>query len=111
MDFSKSGVGAGSVYESCQRRGISRRRFLQFCSAVTATLALPSGYAKVVAEALTQKRKPTVVWLEYQDCAGCTESMLRSASPTIEDIVLEAPLPPECNTLLSALSAVSSHAQ
>lgn len=30
---------------------------------------------------------------------------------TGEDIVLEAPLPPECNTLLSALSAVSSHAQ
>ena len=90
MDFTKSDVGAGSVYDACQRRGVSRRRFLQFCSAMTATLALPSGYAKVVAEALTQKRKPTVVWLEYQDCAGCTESMLRSASPTIEDIVLEA---------------------
>lgn len=30
---------------------------------------------------------------------------------TGEDIVLEAPLPPECDTLLSALSAVSSRAQ
>jgi 23S rRNA pseudouridine955/2504/2580 synthase len=28
-----------------------------------------------------------------------------------EDIVLEAPLPPECDTLLSALSAVSSAAK
>lgn len=57
---------------------------------MTATLALPSSYVKVVAAALTEKRRPTVVWLEYQDCAGCTESMLRSAHPTIEDIVLEA---------------------
>ncbi|MBI2734696.1 MAG: RluA family pseudouridine synthase [Aquabacterium sp.] len=30
---------------------------------------------------------------------------------TGEDIILEAPLPPECNTLLSALSAVSSGAR
>ncbi|ACO32416.1 MULTISPECIES: hydrogenase small subunit [Acidobacterium] len=90
MDLPVHSADQGSVYEACQRRGISRRRFLQFCSAITATLALPSGYAKVVAAALTEKRKPTVVWLEYQDCAGCTESMLRSAHPTIEDIVLEA---------------------
>ncbi len=90
MDFSSSQPDGGSVYDACRRRGISRRRFLQFCSVMTGTLALPSGYAKVVASALTQKRKPTLVWLEYQDCAGCTESMLRSANPTIEDIVLEA---------------------
>ena len=30
-----------------------------------------------------------MVWLEFQDCAGNTESMLRSPHPTIEDIVLE----------------------
>lgn len=89
MEMSSSHAGGESVYDACRRRGISRRRFLQFCSAITATLALPSGYAEVVASALTQKRKPTVVWLEYQDCAGCTESMLRSADPSIEDIVLE----------------------
>ena len=37
----------------------------------------------------SQKRKPVMVWLEFQDCAGNTESMLRSPHPTIEDIVLE----------------------
>jgi hydrogenase small subunit len=44
----------------------------------------------VVAKALTQKKKPALVWLEFQDCAGNTESMLRSAHPTVEDLVLEA---------------------
>jgi hydrogenase small subunit len=54
------------------------------------TLALPSSYARNIAAALSAKRKPTLVWLEFQDCAGNTESMLRSPHPTIEDIVLEA---------------------
>jgi hydrogenase small subunit len=80
----------GSVLGLCRSRGISRRRFLEFCSAVTATLALPSSYAQVVAAALSQKKKPVLVWLEFQDCAGNTESMLRSSHPTVEDLVLEA---------------------
>ena len=70
-----------SVLEVCKRRGISRRQFLEYCAAVTATLALPSTYATAVAQALGQKRKPVLVWLEFQDCAGNTESMLRSSHP------------------------------
>ena len=36
-----------------------------------------------------QKQKPVLVWLEFQDCAGNTESMLRSSHPEIADIVLD----------------------
>ena len=78
-----------SVLEVCKKRGISRRQFLEYCTAVTATLALPSTYATAVAQALGQKRKPVLVWLEFQDCAGNTESMLRSSHPTVEEVVLE----------------------
>ena len=78
-----------SVLETCERRGISRRRFMEFCGTMAATLALPTSYAQNIAAALGQKRKPVLVWLEFQDCAGNTESMLRSPHPTIEDIVLE----------------------
>lgn len=79
----------GSIFDVCQRRGVSRRRFLEFCAAVTGTLALPASYAQTVAEALTTKKKPTLVWLEFQDCAGNSESMLRASHPTVEEIVLE----------------------
>ena len=79
-----------SVFELCRSRGISRRRFFEYCAAVTTTLALPPSYAQVVAKALGQKKKPVLVWLEFQDCAGNTESMLRSSHPTVEDLVLEA---------------------
>jgi hydrogenase small subunit len=78
-----------SVLDVCRRRGVSRRTFLEYCAAVTATLALPASYAQTVADALSTKRKPVLVWLEFQDCAGNTESMLRSSHPTVEDIVLE----------------------
>jgi hydrogenase small subunit len=75
--------------EALESRGVSRREFLGFCSAVLATLALPQRYLGQVAEALTKATRPVVVWLEFQDCAGNTESVLRSSDPTVADIVLD----------------------
>ncbi|MCL6552161.1 MAG: twin-arginine translocation signal domain-containing protein [Firmicutes bacterium] len=71
------------------RYGISRRPFLQFCTAMAATLALPERYAARIARALAQTRRPALVWLEFQDCAGCTESFLRASRPSVADLVLE----------------------
>ncbi|MDE3154625.1 MAG: hydrogenase small subunit [Acidobacteriota bacterium] len=78
-----------SLPEALALRGVSRRRFIEFCGAMVATLALPSHYIDQVVQALDKKRKPVMVWLEFQDCAGNTESMLRSADPPIADIVLD----------------------
>ncbi|HSD11593.1 MAG TPA: hydrogenase small subunit [Candidatus Binatia bacterium] len=72
-----------------QERGVSRRAFLRFCAAVTATLALPERYMMRVAHALETVRRPALVWLEFQDCAGCTESFLRASRPSIGDIALD----------------------
>ncbi len=71
-------------------QGISRRRFLGFASAMTALLALPASMTPRIVNALETKPKPTVIWMEFQDCAGNTESMLRSSHPAIADIVLDA---------------------
>jgi hydrogenase small subunit len=70
-------------------RGISRRDLLQFCKLMVATLALPSRYVAQVAKALQQTTRPVLVWLEFQDCAGNSESMLRSSDPPVADIVLD----------------------
>ena len=70
-------------------RQVSRRDFVKFCTIVAGTLALPSGLAPRIAEALEKAKKPTVVWLEYQDCAGCTESLLRANRPTIGELILD----------------------
>jgi hydrogenase small subunit len=56
---------------------------------MVATLVLPPRYLGAVMDALSRKDRPVLVWLEFQDCAGNTESMLRSSDPPVVDIVLE----------------------
>ena len=71
------------------RRGISRRDFIRYCGAVVATLALPTQAIDRVARALATTIRPPLVWLEFQDCTGDTESFLRTSSPGIDDLLLE----------------------
>ena len=70
-------------------RGVSRREFLAYCAEMTAILGLASTMAPRVAAALAAIKRPSVVWLSLQECTGCTESVLRTASPTIGDLVLD----------------------
>lgn len=78
-----------TIYEGLVRKGVSRRDFLKFCATTAAVLGLSSSYVPKIAEAMEKKAKPVVVWLEYQDCAGCSESILRASKPTIGQIVLD----------------------
>jgi hydrogenase small subunit len=77
------------VWTALDRRGVSRRDFLRFCSVMTAALALPLSFAPRVVKALETARRPSLVWLEFQDCAGNTESALRASHPSFADIVLD----------------------
>jgi hydrogenase small subunit len=78
-----------TVVDALLRRGVSRRRFLQFCTAMAGALAMPLAYGPRIAKALESAPKPVLVWLEFQDCAGNTESMLRSSHPDVAEVVLE----------------------
>lgn len=71
------------------KRGLDRRAFLAFCGTMAATLALPESYAPAIAKALTTAKRPVLVWLEFQDCAGCTESFLRASNPDVGALVLD----------------------
>jgi len=68
---------------------ISRRDFIRFCTAVTATLGLPIGMSKLIAQTIENPKRPPVIWLHFQECTGCTESLLRATHPTIEHLVLD----------------------
>lgn len=79
---------SGNLEQELERRGVTRRDFMKFCSAMAATLVLPTRYVERIADALAAAPRPPLVWLEFQDCAGCTESFLRASRPTVADIVL-----------------------
>ena len=70
---------------------ISRRGLLKFCSAMVSMLALPAGVVPAFAEQLNKalSRRPSVIWLSFQECTGCTESFTRSHAPTIESLIFD----------------------
>jgi len=78
-----------SIAEELAVRGITRREFLKFCTIMAGVLALPVDRAAKIARALETARRPAVVWLEFQDCAGCTESLLRANRPSVAELVLD----------------------
>lgn len=71
------------------RFGLPRRKFLQMCAGITAAMGLPASATGAVANAIAQARRPSVIWLHFQECTGCTESLLRAEHPTIEKLILE----------------------
>jgi len=79
-----------SLGEYLQAQGVSRRGFLKFCSATASMMALPPSALAQVADALANARRPSVIWLSFQECTGCTESLTRSHAPTVESLIFDA---------------------
>jgi hydrogenase small subunit len=71
------------------QRGISRRAFLKFCAMAASLLALPPGAARLLAAGLDKGKRLPAVWLSFQECTGCTESLTRSSAPSIERLLFE----------------------
>lgn len=67
--------------------GIKRRSFLGWVSATTAALMLPPMFEPMVAQAATLLNRVPVLWIEGQSCRGNSEALLRSAGPTIDDLL------------------------
>jgi hydrogenase small subunit len=79
-----------TVGEALRARGVSRRGFLKFCAATASMMALPPTMVSKVAAAIESARRPSVIWLPFQECTGCTESLTRSHTPTVEGLIFDA---------------------
>lgn len=78
------------AWEEIISKEISRRDFMKLCAAVTAMFSLPPSFSKKVAYAAEEAmKKPPVIWLEGQDCAGCSESFLATMNPSVAELVLD----------------------
>jgi hydrogenase small subunit len=85
------------------RTSVNRRGFLKFCGLMAATLALPRIYTQRIATALSTAQRLPVIWLEFQDCTGDTESFLR-ASPIPNPIEGDDTMPGLVDILLDLIS-------
>jgi hydrogenase small subunit len=67
----------------------TRRDFLHLCTAATALMGLPASWVGQVTQAAESAEKPAVIWLHFQECTGCSESLLRSSHPSVSSLILD----------------------
>ena len=79
-----------AFYQRLAEKGVSRRDFMKYCTFLTATMGLSSSFVPKVAEVFAApKQRPAVIWLHFGECTGCSESVLRSQYPYVDELVLE----------------------
>jgi len=82
-----------TIAEHLERAGVSRRSFIQLCTTLmmTAPISLSltqKATAWEVAKAVGKAKRPSVIWLHFQDCTGCSETLLRTSRPDVADLIL-----------------------
>jgi len=91
-------------------RGVSRRDFLTFCTEMSAALGLGQLAGPRMAQALEVAKRPVVLWLQLQECTGCVESVIRTASPTIGNLLLDVVSLDYSHTLMACAGTAAENA-
>src|SRR5574342_1110243 len=83
----------GTIGAEVARAGVSRRDFVLLCGKLM--VAAPFGlaltghaHAAEVAKEIAKARRLPVIWLHFQDCTGCTETLLRTSAPDFVELIL-----------------------
>ena len=58
-------------------------------SMITARLQLHPSFESSVSQGIKQLNKIPIIWLELSDCTGNSESFIKTANPTVEDLLLD----------------------
>ena len=99
-----------TIAEHLEASGVSRRSFIQLCSMLMATapvgLSLTSKKSVFeLAAAIGKTKRPSVIWLHFQDCTGCTETLLRTSAPDVAHLILDVISLDYHETLMAASGA------
>lgn len=79
---------ADSIQKTVDPR-LNRRGFLKGCTIAAAALGLSDSMVPKLVKAASSAERPRVIWLHFQECTGCTESLLRSSHPDIARLLLD----------------------
>jgi len=80
----------GTLGEALREQGVSRRSFMKYFASTASMMALPPAMIPIIAKAVEQARRPSVIWLSFQECTGCTESLTRASTSTLENLIFDA---------------------
>ncbi len=90
--------------------GYNRRDFIKWVSATTAALMLPGSFEPLVAQTIEVINRVPVIWVNFQDCAGNSEALLRADAPTVDELILDI-ISLEFHELLMAPSGDAAETQ
>ncbi|MHB1348656.1 MAG: hydrogenase small subunit [Desulfobulbaceae bacterium] len=68
---------------------VDRRTFIKGCSIAAAAMGLSETMVPKMVEAAASDQRPPVVWLHFQECTGCTETLLRATHPDVGRLILD----------------------
>ncbi len=91
--------------------GVSRRTFLKFCISTASFMALAPSMSTVIAKELLKARRPSVIYLSFQECTGCLESLTRSYTPSVENMIFNMISLDYDDTLMAAAGKQSEEAR
>jgi len=78
-----------SIEDMLKGRGIDRREFMKWAAGITAMLSLPSQFTPLFADAAKLADRLPLIWLHMAECTGCSESFIRSSSPTVDSLIFD----------------------
>ncbi len=81
-------IATETLFAQTDDLGVSRRGFLKVCTMAAAAVGLPAWAGEKMAEKVAAGAKPSIIWLHFQECTGCTESLLRTSHPDIGELIL-----------------------
>ena len=71
------------------RNGVDRRTFLKVVAQAAAAVGLTGSMAAKMIAAVEKGARPSVIWLHFQECTGCTESLLRTSHPGLAEVLFD----------------------
>jgi hydrogenase small subunit len=68
---------------------VSRRDFVRVCMMAAAAVGITGTSAAQLVAAASEGVKPSVIWLHFQECTGCSMSLLRPNHPDIAELIFD----------------------
>jgi quinone-reactive Ni/Fe-hydrogenase small subunit len=78
-----------SISSELDKKGVTRREFMKWAGSITTMLMLPMSFTPLVAKAAELADRLPIIWLHMAECTGCSESLLRTDSPTIDSLIFD----------------------
>jgi len=80
---------ADNLESAMESLDIAKSEVNSWISMVTANMQLHPKFEQVIEGALCNLNKVPIVWLELSDCSGNSEAFIKSANPSIEDLIFD----------------------